>query len=64
MFLPKDSLRARILTGKMLGLLYFAHRALSCKRGPTELACGGTHAFGAAKYGDSAADSCVLAARP
>jgi hypothetical protein len=33
MVLPKDSFRARILQGKALGGLYFAHRASTCKRG-------------------------------
>jgi hypothetical protein len=64
MFLPKDSFRARILNRKALGWLNFAHRAAACKQGPEEPAGNSATAFGAGKYGDSAADSCVSEARP
>jgi hypothetical protein len=64
MFLPKDSFCARIFTPKALGWLYFAHRAAACKQGPDRLVYNGAMAFGAGKYGDSAADSCISEARP
>jgi hypothetical protein len=64
MFLPKDSFCARILNRKALGWLNFAHRAAACKQGPDQPCGHGAAAFGAGKYGDSAADSCVLKARP
>jgi len=64
MFLPRDSFRARILNRKALGWLNFAHRAAACKQGRISHAGNGATAFGAGKYGNSAADSCVLEARP
>jgi hypothetical protein len=64
MFLPKDSFRARTLNRKALGWLNFAHRAAVCKQGPDQASGNCVTASGAGKYGDSAADSCVLQARP
>jgi hypothetical protein len=64
MFLPKDSFRARILNRKALGWFNFADRAAACKQARISHADNSARAFGAGKYGDSAADSCVSEAPP